>query len=108
MEEFFKALQGIQFNKPKQYFIKVEGENITYVGEEAKDGIKISVRDWHRLNDHGKEHFIFVNGQLKARKKSTVNVYPLLVESEQGYTFEDNNPFWVNNTNNKRYSWQIK
>jgi len=97
MPGLFEALNKLETIE-KKHLVTIQGKEIE-VSLEKKIEIQRAGEDKYMLKDG-----IAV---LIPRPKTKIK-FATLTKADRGYVFHQNNPFWVDDINDKGYVWQIE
>jgi len=97
MPGFFEALRNLPERKPKKYFITVQGKEYE---------VSLKKKKWAQAE--GENNLIVVDGEIVVKPSPAYARYPLLVKSDKGYIFQDNDMHWPNKISEGGVIWQIE
>jgi len=108
MTEFFKALRDFKPSLPDDnFYMEVVNTAIVSLCREVKENtVKISQEEYKFLLDNGISNFIYNGSIEKKPKKNSHRVFPTLVKHTQGYSLQDNDPYWPTEIVEGGYTWQ--
>jgi len=111
MTEFFKALESFKWQEPKKYYIYVQGEKLTGIGETHKeDAVEVDIETYTKILDNGIGKYVYKNGKLVYYiKKNTVKFPEIYPSTDAGFNLVNENPYWIEekvNKEEKQYQWK--
>jgi hypothetical protein len=108
MTEFFKALKDFKPSPPDDnFYMEVVNTEILSLCRKANNNtVKITQEEYKFLLDNGISNFIYNGSIEKKPKKNSHRVFPVLGKHDQGYSLQDNDPYWPKEIVEGGYTWQ--
>lgn len=99
MPGLFEALNNMPKREPKKFFVIVQGKEYE---------VSLEKKLWSQ--QHGEENLVFKDGEIvvKPAPPSPKSRYRVLVKSEKGYFFEEDDIHWPNKIAEGGVTWQTK
>ena len=99
MPGFFEALNNFKPMALPKPTIEIQGKKM-----------EVSPELFKKVQMHGAENFELKDGKVVLKQVFLKNykTYAMLVKSEKGYTFVDNDPYWPKEFTKGGYTWQIE
>ena len=102
MPGFFEALENFKHKETKKYFVTVEGQTVEVSLEKKLEIMKAGADKWTlQKTSNG---IVFVKKPIIPKEQKQTE----LIQSENGTTFYEHNPFWPVGKDSKGFTWQIK
>ncbi len=99
MPGFFDAVQNVKTQKPKVHTVTIQGQSLV-VTLEKKLEVQKNGEDAYEWKGPTE---IALKPKTNTQRKFTV-----LQQSDKGYAFTQNDPYWVEGITEKGYTWQIE
>ena len=98
MSGFFEALQNFKPKEKHKPTVEIQGTKMEVSNEMFQKVIK-----------HGAENFEIKNGKIVLKPTFVAGKsYEMLVKSEKGYEFYDNDPYYPKDVVEGGFTWQIE
>ena len=102
MPGFFEALDNFKDKETKKHFVTVEGQTVEVSLEKKLEIQKAGADQWTlQKTSNG---IVFVKKPIIPKEQRQTE----LIQSENGTTFYEHNPFWPVGKDSKGFTWQIK
>jgi|TARA_R110001592_G_scaffold234623_1_gene492205 hypothetical protein len=98
MPGFFEALNNFKPKERPKPTVEIQGIKM-----------ETSIEMFKKVQMHGAENFELKDGKIVMKQSFFKGkAYEMLVKSEKGYVFIDNDPYWPKEFTKGGYTWQIE
>ena len=97
MPGLFEALANMPNQQPNKHLVTVEGKEYE---------VSLQKKLWTMRQSQ--ENLTMKDGEIVVKAPKLIQSYPVLVETEKGYFFEDNDIHWPNKIAEGGVTWRIK
>lgn len=98
MPGFFEALSNLPKPVPKKHVVTIQGKEI-----------QVSLQKKLEIQRAGEDNYMLVDNKIVLKPKPKAHrKFPVLCQTEHGYSFYDKDPHWVQGIVEKGHTWQIE